>query len=34
MGKTKLKEDFIKKYDEDCNREYFLKVDVLSKRII
>ena len=32
MGKTKkllkLNEDFIKKYDEDCNRGCFLEVDV------
>ena len=25
---SKLNEDFIKKYDEDCNRGYFLEVDV------
>ena len=32
MGKikklSKLNEDFIKKYDEDCNRGYLLEVDV------
>ena len=32
MGKTKkiskFNEDFIKKYDENCNKGYFLEVDI------
>ena len=32
MGKTKklskFNEDFIKKHDEDCNKGYFLEVDI------
>ena len=31
---SKFNKDFIKKYDEDCNKGYLLEVDRVSKKFI